>query len=121
LAARLGAPSLRPAEVAGPAVDPTLTLRTRIAEQVARLQDEPAAAPLRAPLQAGADAQALPAASWSAGPTAPRVDITIGSIAIMLTSAPAVPVPRVAAPAAGPAVQSLDAYLSARQRRGGAT
>jgi hypothetical protein len=47
---------------------------------------------------------------------APRVDITIGSIDIVVSPA-AAPAPRAAA-AAG-SVQSLDAYLHARQHRGG--
>jgi hypothetical protein len=110
-------PPPRPTARADAATGSAQVLRARIAEQVARLQDGPAA-PSPALLHAGEAAPAAAAAPLNAGPNAPRVDITIGSIAIVLTPAPAATVARVAPPAAGPAVQSLDAYLLARQRRG---
>jgi len=55
----------------------------------------------------------------AAAPAAPRVDITIGSIDIVVAPTAAAPAPRVAAAAPASSVQSLDAYLQSRQGRGG--
>ncbi len=97
---------------AGHAADLALALRERMAQQVPRLLDD------HWPARPGGDTSPVAPASRAASPAAHRVDITIGSIAIVLTQAAAAAPARAAAPAAGPAVQSLDAYLQARQRRG---
>ena len=95
-------------------------LRERIAQQVPRLQDEAGAAPSWAPPRAGAEPLAVPTVALNTRQASPSVEITIGSIAITLTQAPVAAPARAAVPPADPAVQSLDAYLQARQRRGGA-
>lgn len=100
-------------------------LRERIARQLARLDDPLGFTRARAATRYGGDPAPDPSSSsaWSAAlranPAAPQVEITIGSIDIVLTTAPAAAPLRAAAQPAGPAVQSLDAYLQARQRRGG--
>ena len=109
------------------AADGALALRERIAQQVARLLDEHAALPSRVTSRvtsqvmssAGAGAPAVSTSPLRGGRAAPHVDITIGSIDIVLTPAPVAAPARTAPPPPGPAVQSLDAYLQARQRRGG--
>jgi hypothetical protein len=50
---------------------------------------------------------------------APRVDITIGSIDIIVAPAVGAPAPRPPAVAQPPSVQSLDQYLQSRQHRRG--
>jgi hypothetical protein len=117
----LTGPQTAPSSLPSPAAEaPALSLRQRIAEQLPRPLDEHMAAPSRVAPRAVDDGGARTAVPLNARPAPPSVEITIGSIDIVLTQAPVAAPARAAAPPAGPAVQSLDAYLQARQRRGGA-
>ena len=117
-------PALQPAPVppmASPAPAPYSSAAAGVLEALRSRHIERLDAPQHTPEAGSAPAVMSPPHSARSAAAAPHVDITIGSIDIVVAPAFApAPAPRSSAAAQTPAaVQSLNDYLQSRQRKGG--